>query len=800
MAQLSQVTSAEGSGDYSPAPRSTEVCVVELVPSRDFDPNLEEALRFTHALTVVRAPRLRLRRSLDFVRIRLRSVAPGRMAYLLQAPPDALRAILARLPEGITVRDATDLLAPQVPDDRAVARCLAKFPSPAREVPLKPDPLTDFARVFAGVSNEESLELVFDLLPLTRGESSQAPSVPLDSPLSRAVTGFAKDLGHHLTKGSSAPPPSRAVKPPTKVPVPKPPAAPTSTGAVFAVQVVSEARASSRPRASELARAVVAPLGHWAGPAQRLSVSSHSPSAEHRMLGNFLGSRRAPAVSAVSLAGLVLPPTASCGALNVRRAAASAPVPTNMLEPGPGVFSLGHAEGYAEPVGLPASDVLFGAFYGRTGSGKTQEAKRWFLGQVLDSPERLGNGGVFIDPLRDAIESLAEYLSGPSAFPGAGDISSRVIRIDLGRPWEDLRLPIWNPLDAAEVSDEEGEERVAAIVAAFLAATGWTKATRATTFVQESCRFLVALARELGPGAPAPTIFQIGTVLTNDHWRETILASPRMPQGIRDWWRNQFSASKKGDASAVLPVTFLISRLRASTPIAAFLGGTSTFDFREAMDERRIILFAPPVTADDKAKLATSIFVRGILQGAYSRADVPATYRGEVCPRFWIFGDEMPMWDGPDIPRIFQQLRKFYVHLLVFAQSPRSHGLSKATAEASMNAASILAASTVNGPGAKMIAAHWTGPDADDLQQVERYTYLASVMHEGKQSGAFLCRAIQPQEVYPREPGGLEAAIAHDPRYRLASEVVAELDTLDDRLLKAWTGDSGPGGRVSVAT
>jgi hypothetical protein len=318
------------------------------------------------------------------------------------------------------------------------------------------------------------------------------------------------------------------------------------------------------------------------------------------------------------------------------------------------------------------------------------------------------------------------------------------------------------------------------------ASAGWkdSSAPRALALVRAATNFLQALARALPPDCPPPTVFQIPTVLNNDEWRKDILATHILPKSVQAWWENEFGEVATGAAS---PVNLLISKLRDYFPAAALLGGRHTLDFRKLMDQRKILLFAAIRKGDSQIdRSLPSIFVRGILQAAYSRHDIPEAERAVRCPVHRFAGDEVPTWDGEDIPDIIRELGKYRVPSMLLAQSPED--LRPETARVIVENASAIVTSGVDGKGAKMIADHMRGVTVETIQALPRYTYLASVTLDGHRTHGFTVKGVQPLDLFEGRPGVVDEAIAADPQYRRAKEVVDELEDLDELLYLAAVG------------
>lgn len=749
-----------GSGLAVPLPRLT----VELAPSRGFDPSAEEVLRWSIALATTHRPFHH-----EWFSIHLRA-HEGKLTYLLSGPSASLPSITQRVPSGLTLREPPTVPPLALMESATASVSLPRF---ARKVPTDPDPLGDFAHVYADVSAEEFAEVVINL-SVSRGSAPLRSDAPRGSGLS-----FGDLLSVAVTaapaKGSSGSG-SRGVSEAER------------EGLAFRICVHSHAFAAARSRARQLSLSLLSPLHAWGSVSLSHEGSAGNPSdVAHRPR------ERASRVLPQSvLAGLLLPATASCAAPNVVRTPASAAVPAGVPPLGPGVWPLGTPEGFSAPIGVPSREVLFSLVCGQPEYGKTQEALSQITAQTLPWPgtTEVPAGGAFVDPHMDGVRDLLPfYWQDPS----------RVLYMGLGDSWDGMWMPVYNPIDCRGVSPQEAERRVSAVVGGLSVAAGWDmKATRSLPIATKAVELLVAMARGLGPDDPVPTVFQIPMVCMDLASRKGILNDERIPYSLRRWWENE-GASYKPDAFG--PVTQIVSRIRSSVPLAAFMGGRSTFTPREAMDAKMVMLFGGLMSGDnEKDRLAVALFVRMLIQAAYSRGDVPREQRAERCPPFYCMIDELPTCDGADLPKIFMELRKFMFRCQVMAVTPAA--LKPATWAAAVTAASIITTTSLNGAGANMLTTLglWKDFDPRDLGEIEKYHHLTSITFQGRKHPPIAIKGMQPGDIFEARPGVVEASIPHNPRYRRVSDIMEELEDLDERLLAAWTGE-GPkrSGVVSIA-
>jgi type IV secretory pathway TraG/TraD family ATPase VirD4 len=93
---------------------------------------------------------------------------------------------------------------------------------------------------------------------------------------------------------------------------------------------------------------------------------------------------------------------------------------------------------------------------------------------------------------------------------------------------------------------------------------------------------------------------------------------------------------------------------------------TSAFDFRKAMDEKKIVLcnLSKGILGEEDAKFLGLILVPKILTAAMSRQNVPMEQR----PDFFLYVDEFQNFATEDFAAILSEARKYRLNLIVANQ------------------------------------------------------------------------------------------------------------------------------------
>ncbi|MFI6031362.1 ATP-binding protein [Amycolatopsis magusensis] len=494
----------------------------------------------------------------------------------------------------------------------------------------------------------------------------------------------------------------------------------------------------------------------------------------------FTGLARPPRrnlVTASEIAALLKPPSGRCQSPAIARSRGwvlPAPREVPTYRPDTGLVRLGYVtdvNGEERLVGVPLSELLFSARFGKAGFGKTEEA----LVQAIEIA-RLGGGVWFLDPHADGWKRAKPYLSDPG-------LRSRLWEINLDVRGRDKMLPGWNPLSMQGFAEPDIEDRVDAVVTSFATALGWgDSAPRAKSILTKACEALCYLAMRL-PADCAPTIFQIPTLLDNDEWRQEVLRC--LKPSVRRYWTDSFPKLAP-DATTV--VTNIINRLRTSPTLSAFLGSSrTTYDVRRAMDTGKIVFVCTTGTGETN-KLITSFMIYDLFRAGRSRGDTPADQRR----RCDAFVDELAAVDGASrgyLAAILEQLRKYKVALHAMNQMPDR--LTGETRRALLQNQSLLMTSAAAIDGARTVAREYGGlVQPATITELEQFHHVITVTLQGQRTTPFKIRGLHvddefAEHYHPEWDAEVDQHLDRNLARRRIGDVLDELEDLDERIIAA---------------
>jgi len=303
-------------------------------------------------------------------------------------------------------------------------------------------------------------------------------------------------------------------------------------------------------------------------------------------------------LSASELAALAhLPEPAALPGL-VRAGARSVPPPAGLPHQGK---PLGR-DARGEPVALAVSDARYHLhLLGPTGVGKSTLLARLALGDLA-----AGRGAVVVDPKGDLVEDLLARV--PDGLEQ---------RVDLLDPL-DPSPPGLNVLEGADhdlVVDQ--------LVGIFRRVYEQFWGPRTDDILRAGLLTLLAS----GPGA---TLADVPRLLTDERFREQLLAELDDPVGLEPFWDWYEQLSEATRAQATGPVLNKLRAFLLRRSVRAIVGQQrSTIDVPRCLDHGRLLLVRVPkgTLGEDTSRLLGSFVVARVWQAALARAGRPERER-----------------------------------------------------------------------------------------------------------------------------------------------------------------------------
>ncbi len=169
---------------------------------------------------------------------------------------------------------------------------------------------------------------------------------------------------------------------------------------------------------------------------------------------------------------------------------------------------------------------------------------------------------------------------------------------------------------------------------------------------------------------PNTTLLSVNRMLSDKTYRNEIVAQVQDPS-VKAFWVKEFANyTERMAAEAVPAIQNKVGQFTANPLIRNMIGQpVSSFDFRKAMDEGKIIIInlSKGRIGDENMKLLGGLLVTKIYLAAMSRADVPDRVV-KMLPHFYLFVDEFQNFANASFSDILSESRKYKLNLTIAHQ------------------------------------------------------------------------------------------------------------------------------------
>lgn len=281
--------------------------------------------------------------------------------------------------------------------------------------------------------------------------------------------------------------------------------------------------------------------------------------------------------------------------------------------------------------------------------GKTGMGKSTLLENMAVQDIQGGEGMCFIDPHGKTADLMLEYVP-----------KERIRDVIVIAPF-DLENPIsFNVLES--VSADKRHLVVGGLMSTFKKI--WEDAWSARMEYILTNTLLALLE------APDTTLLGVNRMLSDKAYRNEIVSHVTDPS-VKSFWVKEFANyTERMAAEAVPAIQNKVGQFTANPLIRNMIGqAKSSFDFRKAMDERKIIIInlSKGRIGDENMKLLGGLLVTKIYLAAMSRADVPDRVM-KMLPNFYLFVDEFQNFANASFADILSEARKYKLNLTIAHQ------------------------------------------------------------------------------------------------------------------------------------
>ncbi len=282
---------------------------------------------------------------------------------------------------------------------------------------------------------------------------------------------------------------------------------------------------------------------------------------------------------------------------------------------------------------------------GKTGTGKSEFLKEMILQDIA-----MGHGVCAIDPHGEFVEDILQLLP----------------------PEKAENVIYFNPSDLARpmgmnMMEADTEEQRHFVVGSVIGLMYKLYDPHRTGIIGPRFEHAIRNAMLTIMYKKGTTFIELVRALTDGKFVEELLPEVTDPM-VRRYWTDQMAQTSDFHKSEVLDyIVSKFGRFVTNKTMRNIIGQpVSSFNFRKAMDEKKIILcnLSKGILGEEDAKFLGLILVPKVLTAAMSRQDVPMDQRED----FFLYVDEFQNYATEDFATILSEARKYRLNLIVANQ------------------------------------------------------------------------------------------------------------------------------------
>jgi len=282
---------------------------------------------------------------------------------------------------------------------------------------------------------------------------------------------------------------------------------------------------------------------------------------------------------------------------------------------------------------------------GKTGTGKSE-----FLKEMILQDIEAGHGVCAIDPHGEFVEDILQLMP-----PERAEDVIYFNPSDLARPM------------GLNMMEADTEEQQHFVVSSIIGLMYKLYDPHRTGIIGPRFEHAIRNAMLTIMSRKGTTFIELVRVLTDSKYVDEMLPFVKDPV-VRRYWTDQIAQTSDFHKSEVLDyIVSKFGRFVTNKTMRNIIGQPeSSFNFRKAMDEKKIILcnLSKGILGEEDAKFLGLILVPKVLTAAMSRQDVPMDQRND----FFLYVDEFQNYATEDFAVILSEARKYRLNLTVANQ------------------------------------------------------------------------------------------------------------------------------------
>jgi len=358
---------------------------------------------------------------------------------------------------------------------------------------------------------------------------------------------------------------------------------------------------------------------------------------------------------------------------------------------------------------------------GKTGMGKSTVLENMAIQDI-----RNGNGIAFVDPHGKSADLLLDYIP-----------EERIDDVLYIAPF-DLEYPI-----SFNVMEDVGADK------RHLVASGLMSAFKKIWVDVWSARMEYILNNVMLAllEYPDSTIVGVNRMLADKTYRKKVVANIT-DVSVKAFWEDEFAKyNERFMVEAGAAIQNKVGQFVSNPLVRNIIGQPkSSFDFREMMDEKKIIIInlSKGLVGEANANLLGSMLITKIYLAAMSRADVSEKELAKL-PNFYLYVDEFQSFANESFADILSESRKYKLNLTIAHQYIEQ--MSEEVREAVFGNIGTFISFRVGAYDAEVLEKEFAPEfEAQDLVNLGRFQLYLKLMVDSVGSRPFSATGIPPME------------------------------------------------------
>lgn len=244
---------------------------------------------------------------------------------------------------------------------------------------------------------------------------------------------------------------------------------------------------------------------------------------------------------------------------------------------------------------------------------------------------------------------------------------------------------------------------------------------------------------------PDSTVLGIVRMLTDKSFRKKVIEEIKDPV-VKKFWTTEFASySDKFATEAIAPILNKVGQFTANSLIRNMIGQTkSTFNFREAMDSKKIILInlSTGRIGEINSALLGGMIITKLQLAAMSRADTKSEDRTD----FFLYVDEFQHFATESFATILSEARKYKLNLTMANQYIAQ--MEDVVREAVFGNVGTIITFRVGAQDAGFLEKELNPPfEANDIINLDRQQIYLKMTIDGRTSAPFSAKTITVPEI-----------------------------------------------------